>query len=319
MAELYSFTQSQSVAVRLGAAGALGRLPTQDALRLLHRLLRDEVIEVQLAALEQIGRLRQLQSVPKLIAALGDPRSLVTHEVARQLRLLTGEDHGVSQKRWQSWFEAEGAALQLPTLEEVLALEAARVARQNPTGKYRTASFYGLKIESSRVCFVLDTSGSMSDAASGRGTSSTAHHDTRLGVAKKELTNSLEQLLNGVKFNIITFASDVSAYQRHLIELDASSRARALKRIESWGAAGGTAIFDALRVALADPEVETIYLLTDGVPTEGAIVEPGAIRAKIKDMTRYRAVKIHGVAIGQASPLLRGLAEDSGGQYVEIL
>lgn len=316
--ELYAFTQSQSVAVRLGATEALGRLPTQDALRLLHRLLRDDETEVRLAALEQVARQRQLASVPRLIDALGEPRALVTHEIARALRLITGQDHGVSKQRWQAWFDAEGAGLQLPTAEEVLALERARVARKNPTGKYRTASFYGLKIESTKVCFVLDTSGSMADPAGGRGTSSTSGGDTRLGVAKKELKNSLNQLLDGVQFNIVTFASDVSAYEKHLIELNARSRVKALKRIERWSAIGGTAIYDGLVVALRDPEVEAIYLMTDGDPTEGKVVDEDEIRARIAEMTRYREIKIHGVAIGKRSNLLRGLARDSGGQYVEI-
>jgi len=316
--ELYAYTQSQSLAVRLGAASALGRLPTQDALRLLHRLMKDDEIEVQLAALEQIGARRQLQSVPKLIDALGNPRALVTHEVARQLRLLTGEDHGVSKKRWQAWFADQGASLQLPTVEEVLAKEKARADRKSPDGKYRTASFYGLEIQENKVCFVLDTSGSMADRAGGRGTSSSSRNSTRLAVAKQELADSLNQLLDGVEFNIITFSSGVSAYKKELIRLDGRSRAKALTRIERWYANGGTALYDGLVSALRDKKVGAIYLLTDGEPTEGRIVEPNEIRARIAELTRYRDVKIHGISIGRRSRLLKNLARDSGGQYVEI-
>lgn len=316
--ELYAFTQSHDVSVRCGAAEALGRLPTQDSLTLLHRLLRDREIEVQLTALKVIAEKRQLQSIPKLIAELGDPQALVTHEVARTLRLLTGQDHGVSRKRWEAWFDDEGASLQMPTLEEVLELERERIARKNPTGKYRTASFYGLEIRANKVCFIVDTSGSMAESAGGRGTASTSRRSTRLGVAQKEIKNSLNQLLNGVRFNLITFASDARGYQKQLIELDGRSRERALKSVDTWHAVGGTAIYNGIMLALKDKDVEAIYLLTDGEPTEGRVVDIDQIILHVMEKLRYRDVKIHGVAIGQRSRLLRELAKKTEGQYVEI-
>jgi len=316
--ELYAFTQSQDVEVRRGAAAALGRLPTRDALTLLHRLLRDDELEVRLTALEQIAQHRQLQSVPRLIATMGDPRDLYTHEVARTLRLMTGLDHGVSRKRWEAWFEAEGAALQMPTVAEALTLEKERLARRKPTGKFSTASFYGLEILRNKVCFVVDTSGSMAEPAGGRGTSSTTHRTTRLGVAKTELTGTLDQLLNGVRFNVISFAGNASAWKKRLVELDTKSRAEARKRIDRWSAVGGTAIYEALMLALQDPEVEAIYLLTDGEPTEGRVVDVDQILARIDEKTRYRDVEFHGVAIGTRSRLLRELAKRSGGNYTEI-
>lgn len=318
ISELYAFTQSQEVSVRCGAAEALGRLPTQESLTLLHRLMKDREIEVQLTALKVIGEHRQLQSVPKLIAALGDPQALVTHEIARTLRLLTGQDHGVSRKRWESWFEAEGSALQMPTLAEVLELERQRQARKSGDGDRRTASFYGLEIRANKVCFVVDTSGSMAEGAGGRGTVSTSRSSTRLGVAKQEIKNSLNHLLNGVRFNIVTFETRTQAYQKSLIELNGKSRAKALKRVDQWHANGGTAIYDALMVALRDPDVEAIYLLTDGEPTEGKVTDIDQIIDRVEDRIRFRDIKIHGVAIGQRSRLLRELARRSEGQYVEI-
>ena len=314
--ELYSFTQSQNTAVRLGATRALGRVSTKDALRLLHKLLRDKDLEVRLAAVDQVRAQHQLESVPKLIGVLADPRDLFTHEVAHCLRLLTGEDHGVSRKRWNAWFEDAGATLQLPTAAEGQRLEQERNGRKKNQGT--TASFYGVQVDSRHVCFVLDTSGSMEDAASGRGTTSRSGRTTRMEVAKRELSNTLNQLLNGVHFNIITFDSKVTSYEKSLIELTPKSRQKALKAIEKWRAGGGTAIYNGLRRALYDPDVETIYLMTDGVPTEGDIVAEDEIRARIRELIEGRGIRIHGIAIGKSSSLLRGLAKDSGGQYIKI-
>jgi len=316
--ELYAYTQSQDDTVRRAAAAALGRMPTRSALTLLHRLLRDDELQVRLEALDGIDRLRQSASIPKLIASLGDPRDLFTNEAARSLRLLTGLDHGVSRKRWEAWFDSEGATFQVPTLNEAQTLETERVARKRGGKGGTTASFYGIPIQGTRICFVLDTSGSMSDPAGGRRTTARRGSSTRMQVAKQELTSSLEHLLNGVRFNMITFSSDVRSYSKGLVDLTPQSRAKAVREIESWNAFGGTALYNGLRRALLDPEVEDVYLMTDGVPTEGDVVEEGAIRERVKEMLDGREVKIHGIAIGQSSSLLRRLAKDSGGAYTEI-
>jgi HEAT repeat protein len=315
--ELYAHTQSQDGATRRAAAAALARMPRRDALSLLHRLLRDEDLEVRLEALEGLERLRQAESVPRLIAALGGPRELVTHRAARVLRLVTGEDHGVSRERWEAWFEREGSTFQLPTLEEARRREEQRIARRDPGSGGTSASFYGLPVEGTRVCFVLDTSGSMDELASGRGTTA-GRRTTRMEVARTEVAASLDQLLDGVRFNLITFESGVRALAPELIPLDPRSRARARDAVESWRAGGGTALFDGLRSALRDPAVEEVFLLTDGVPTEGEVVEEGDILQRVAGLLEGRSVRIHGVAIGQRSGLLRRLAQATGGHYTEI-
>jgi len=316
--ELYGFTRSQSPEVRRGAAIALGRLPTHDALTLLHRLMLDPDRQVQKLALERIAARRQHRSIPTLIGALERTSGLLAADIARTLRLLTGEDHGTSVRRWQAWFDENAATFQLPTAEEALALEREREKRRNVEGEFRTATFYGLEIESERVCFVIDTSGSMADVAEGRFSTSGAKQRTRLSVAQEELERALRQLLDGVCFNIVVFSSEVSCFRPKLVPLNDETRVEAAEAIESWCASGGTALYDGLRKALEDRTVEAIYLLTDGEPTEGKVTDIGEIRRQIGELTRLRKVKIHGIAIGRESRLLRGLAEDSGGTYVEI-
>ena len=315
--ELYAYTQSESEATRRAAAAALSRIPTRDALSLLHRLLRDPDLEVRLEAVAGLEQARQLASIPRLIAALGGPRELITHSVARALRMITGEDHGVSRDRWTSWFEQEGSSLQLPTLAEARRLEAERVARRAPGAGGTSASFYGIPVGGMRVTFVIDTSGSMVDEAAGRGTSA-GRRKTRIQVAREEVSRSLDQLLDGVQFNLITFESRVDAFARRLVELTPRTRARAQKEIETWRAVGGTALYDGLRLALDDPAVEEVFLLTDGVPTEGSLVDSDSIVASVEERLEHRSVRVHGVAIGQDSKLLRRLAKATGGNYTVI-
>jgi uncharacterized protein with von Willebrand factor type A (vWA) domain len=79
--------------------------------------------------------------------------------------------------------------------------------------------------------------------------------------------------------------------------------------------AGGTNIYDALELAYRDAAVDTIYLLTDGDPTAGKVVDPGIVGDEVRRWNLRRQVVIHSIAVGQESPLLRRIATESGGVY----
>jgi Mg-chelatase subunit ChlD len=91
---------------------------------------------------------------------------------------------------------------------------------------------------------------------------------------------------------------------------------------------GATNIYDALMKAFAmagrgshddayGVAVDTIFLLTDGQPTAGAIVQPGSILDEVRRINRLRRIKIHCIGIGDTdTSFLRTLAAESGGTYV---
>ena len=78
---------------------------------------------------------------------------------------------------------------------------------------------------------------------------------------------------------------------------------------------GGTNIYDALMAAFVDERVDTIYLLSDGDPSAGSVIDPALIRTRIARFNRARKVQIHCIALGADNALLKGLAADSGGEY----
>ena len=71
--------------------------------------------------------------------------------------------------------------------------------------------------------------------------------------------------------------------------------------------------------AMEDPEVDTIYLLTDGVPSSGELADPEEILEVIMRENRIRQIVIHCISIGMKSTLLKDLANLTGGQYKEVL
>jgi HEAT repeat protein len=316
-AELLELARDRRPAARLGAAAALLELRTPPAVEALHRLLADGDWRVRVEALQQIANLHRATSVPILIERLGLERGRLRRDVALVLRLMTGQDHGTSEPRWRGWWENEGAAFSLPEPKQALAAERERASRRRTN--QTTATFYGLEVVSERVAFVLDTSGSMAIKAGSRGRTSTQDGKdtgaTRIEVAKQELTSALKHISPGVLFNLIFLTSGVSPWQDELVVKDEEVLAEALEFVERQTARGGTNIYDALVTALEDPRVDTVYLLSDGDPSAGQVIEPMLILERIGKLNRSRKVQIHTISIGKESAFMQALAAQNGGVY----
>lgn len=300
--DIFKYARGKDAASRQGAAVALAELRTPEAIDALHVLLGDREYAVRAEALQQVGNLHRKVSIPLLITRLSAENGQLSIDVASVLRLMTGLDYGRTPARWQAWWRAEGEAFQLPSYESALRTERQRNQR---AAEGRTAtSFYGLKVVSDRVCFVLDISGSMQGA--------------NLSAAKRELSAALDQYPEGDLFNIIFYSTDVFPWQDRLLAMNKRNRRASLEYVDRQQANGGTAIFDALEAAFEDSLIDTIYLLSDGNPTAGRIVEPDRIRSEIARWNSVRKLKIHCISLGMDSRLLRDLAADSGGDYTQV-
>ena len=65
-----------------------------------------------------------------------------------------------------------------------------------------------------------------------------------------------------------------------------------------------------------DPDVDTIYLLSDGAPSAGKHTAPGEILREIRRKNRSRQIAINTISLGR-SDLMKKLAEQNGGVYVQ--
>ena len=71
-----------------------------------------------------------------------------------------------------------------------------------------------------------------------------------------------------------------------------------------------------MKAAFDDPDVDTIYVLSDGEPTAGGVTDPHGIREDVQFWNKHRGVEIHTIAVGGSLEVLEWLAADSGGTYV---
>ncbi len=312
-------------------------------------LKRSPDFPVKLAAVDALHRIDDSKGIEPLIEALKDATGRLREEINAVLVALTGVDSRGDYTAWKAWFTANKAALLGGKYEKP-------PERKPDAGGTASepAKFYGIPVISKRVAFVLDRSGSMkepaewkpdeTEVATGGGDPiprAKEFKGRKIDVAKHELRNAIWRLKEDVRFNIIIYNHE---YQPWLDEgLEAATRAnkeKAIAFIDALEPDGQTNIFDPLERAFLLSErkepkealkrsetveanafkagVDTIYLLSDGVPNNGRIIEPGEILSKMIEMNRTRRVKIHTIGVGADAreDFMRALADQNGGVCV---
>jgi Mg-chelatase subunit ChlD len=107
------------------------------------------------------------------------------------------------------------------------------------------------------------------------------------------------------------------------------SKQAARKFVDKLQPVGATNIYDALLTSMdvalkagrgkeKNPEADTIFFLTDGIPSHGRIVNPHQILEEITKRNELVGLVIHtvGVSKDQNAGFLLNLAKRNGGRYV---
>ena len=133
----------------------------------------------------------------------------------------------------------------------------------------------------------------------------------RFDRAVAELRSSIEKLSAGHRFNIIFFSDQCMEWQKHMVVASPENKRLALEFIESMREfkGAGTLPVPPMKAAFSDgPEV--IFLLTDG----DFLSDDGA---ELAAMAKDRKVRVYPIGFGDKvnEPLLKKLADQSGGQY----
>jgi hypothetical protein len=300
---------------------------------LLESLLTDKDWIVRSRAARSLAMLRVREAVPVLIERLPAESGRMRTDLRTALVSLTGKDFRDNVELWRRWWQEHGASFEVPPLTELArrALEEAKEA----VG----ATFFGIETESRKVLFVLDLSGSMNFSMVPRNSPSDEDprnpdmprdgESSRLDEAKRALLRALGGISEGARFNLLLYATDVWSWQDKPVVMDAKTRAEAMRYVEALEANGGTNIYGALMAALdmagatggdewRDPEIDTIYFLSDGRPSVGVTTDPDAILAFVRGRNSSAGITIHSIGLSGAQDayLMRSLAEENSGTYV---
>lgn len=172
----------------------------------------------------------------------------------------------------------------------------------------------------------------------------------RIEGVKKELTRCLYYLEPYVCFNVVAYDSGVRTWKDELVPATWENKFGAMQYMQGQEAMGGTNYFDTLRTgfefvdksakgarlvqdkklnyAEAINGADTFYLLSDGEPTYGALLDKDQVSGELRKTNLLRRTIVHAICIGDfdaATPELRvdpkflkRLAEENGGQFKHV-
>ena len=173
-------------------------------------------------------------------------------------------------------------------------------------------TFYGVPIVSSRICVVIDRSGSMKQQG-------------RYDVACRELKKLIEELPEWARLNMVFFGATQSVFATAPTRvLDRATRKEALAFVDRQNFEAGTDLYAALEKAIAfvgSPETgklredgpDTIIVLSDGQATVGRLVDDELVARVIARRSHWLRPAIHTVTLSSEAKSLKMLAEITGG------
>jgi len=222
-----------------------------------------------------------------------------------------------------------------------------QVAKDNSKGKgtpkTSASGFAGIPVEGTRVVFVLDLSGSM-QAPMDLGGGSRA---MRIDYAKRELLAAVNGLAEDAFFNLVTFNGNPEAetWSRKLVAASKRNRTRFAKYVDGLRPNGGTNLWGGIARGLEikslvfgnhyETTVDEVFILSDGAPTVGEVIDPIEILRLVKEANRFNDVRINTVFISSPIPggmpqvppgadsltpkeLMRRMAKENGGRFRDV-
>jgi Mg-chelatase subunit ChlD len=319
---------------------ALSGRDEAEVIEILGAAVLDARWQVRSAAAGALAATGRSGAVPPLIEALRKAEGRTVDDVEAALVKLTRKRFPPVAKAWDDWWAKDGKEFKGP--RDPGYGEAAGAGDAGGDGAARSngdrISFYGIETNSKRVLFVLDFSGSMNFAGS---ESDAKRH--KIDVLKEEMRKTLAGMPDGAKFGMVGFSSDVRVWRKGLPPAlrDQKTARDAMDWVEKQPVVGSTNIYDALETAFRsmgvglsadksyEPLYDTIFFMTDGVPTSGKVTDKAVLLGEVKRWNAAKRVRIHVIGMGGKSKsphpggqddvdkdFLQKLADQSGGECV---
>jgi Mg-chelatase subunit ChlD len=272
---------------------------------------------------------------------MGAEEGALLEDYAAALSKLTGQNLGMFAEPWRRWYEEHKAELAEKGAKAAAAASAPVRAVQSKL------HYYGIETPSKKVVFLLDISGSMKEPigieaapVTGVKAEDQAYTGPKIEVAKRVLADAVRKLPKECTFNVIVFNHSVRPISEKMVHATDENKAKVALEIEDLQPAGSTWTYGALRQAFEiakstcteekfDPCVDTIFVLSDGAPTDDSIDEAKPMDGKqivdaVAEWNQRMKIRIHTIAIdprigkGTFVRFMKDLAARNQGTYREI-
>lgn len=259
---------------------------------------------VSMVALRLLHSRGDVESVKALSAALPTDglegtveRPAVVAAIVTSLRAASGLSHGAVRDRWIRW--ADG-------LKDDWTRESADDKREaKKEAEAGSTTFYGLRLDSDRIVFMVDMSGSMW---------SENGDTTRKAQVEVELAKALRGLPETAMFNLVPYANDPGPWEDELVPATKRNVDKAVQWFERNTQRGRGDLWTALVPVLRDPSIDTVVILSDGAPSGGDRWNLSLWRWLLQDENRLRGTVIH-IVMFDASGFLKKAWKDVVGDW----
>lgn len=186
--------------------------------------------------------------------------------------------------------------------------------------------FHGVPVFSKRLVFAQDTSGNMNKPLE----DGVAESPSKMKFSKEELVRVLDALPDDVHTNVMFFASE---YWRHAEKLVPLGRGRPqlidfVNKAETpdYRQAQNrhktrSNLYDTLAAALEDPEIDTVFFLSEGGPNEGRWIDDARFMRHLLRLNQYQRVQVHTLQVTDSrsgAAFLERVAKDTGGRFYDL-
>jgi hypothetical protein len=313
--ELVAMAKSEDPDVRNLALQALGQTTDKKHLDKLVGALDDKDWSTRLAALDALEHMRAKEAVAAIIARMGKEDGRMLEEFASTLWRLTGQPYQDNPAAWDNWWKQSGANFEFLTEAQLSKVKSSEDEWRLKQATRVESKFFGIRIVSHKVILILDISMSMNEVLETEYQGKSGQ--TRIEVAKTEMDRCIQGLDPAAFFNVIVFCGDTKRWlDGGLAAASQKNRDEARAFVDKALLGYGTNTYGALKEAFQDPDVDTIFLLSDGEPTTGE-TDPVVIRDHVAQWNEHRGIVINTIAVGGKYEVLEWLAEDSGGTHVK--
>lgn len=293
-----AIVQDRSGGVRCALLGAAPELCGDDTEAVCAAALRDADWRPRMQAVQNLGRIRTKTAVDALLTALRDARPVVAARAMRELQELTGQP--IQQVEvWEKWWADARATFALPDQRGVA---------KRDTG---TVAYNGVPVDSDHVAFLLDKSVAMR-------ASLTAKSSSKEEAAAAELEQVLQKLDGKITFNVFNYDVEVRSLFKKAAPLTEKAREKALDFAREKSVGKEKDIWQALVAVVADPTLDTAYLLSSGEPDTGLYVHWNRVTRHLADLNRFHKVTVHAVAYTDVEwyrEQLERIATTTGGHF----
>ncbi|MEE9390957.1 MAG: HEAT repeat domain-containing protein [Planctomycetota bacterium] len=315
---------SKKALVRMAAAYSLGEFSDKpQAWKTLSVMLKDPQARVREEAVISCARGAGSKAIPVLIARLDQEPLRIQSAIFEALETISGMKGRVARKKslWESWW--------LANREELLNgnSDADTAKKVKPAGETKYAvNYYGIPLQSDKVVFVVDISGSMEFGAEAGG-------EKRIDVARKKLLEVVQKLDKKTQFNVLAFSGSNLYYKsKGLMPCTPENKRKVSKWIRGLKTGGGTNTYAALEAIFEEySKADTLYLLSDGSPSSGKVYQQEHLIAQVHKWNLRRRLRIHTIALlsgdipktgpladekNEAARFMKQLADITGGSFV---